>query len=180
MFLTVCYCVELHLGALELLRFIIGALALWMPLGGWLYLLLRKEVPDRTIRVAFSAGSSYALTTLFYFAAATLHCNWLFYSAQALAGAGLIYYATQNRSTLVQRAKCFGRFDWVLAALVAASMVANIPVQSVWRRDAQTGGMIYDGLCGSPLSRRASLRAVPAHSSATGDHPGWLAGAGLP
>ena len=60
MFLTVCYCVELHLGALELLRFIIGALALWMPLGGWLYLLLRKEVPDRTIRVAFSAGSSRA------------------------------------------------------------------------------------------------------------------------
>jgi hypothetical protein len=144
-FLTVCYCVELHLGALELLRFIIGALALWMPLGGWLYLLLRKEVPDRIIRVAFSAGSSYALTTLFYFAAATLHCNWLFYSAQALAGAGLIYYAIQNRSTLVQRAKCFRRFDWVLAALVAASMVANIPVQSVWRRDAQTGGMIYDG-----------------------------------
>ena len=37
-----------------------------MPLGGWFYLLLRKEVPDRTIRVAFSAGSSYALTTLFY------------------------------------------------------------------------------------------------------------------
>ena len=145
MFLTVCYCVELHLGALELLRFIIGALALWMPLGGWLYLLLRKEVPDRTIRVAFSAGSSYALTTLFYFAAATLHCNWLFYSAQALAGAGLIYYAIQNRSTLVQRAKCFRRFDWVLAALVAASMVANIPAQSVWRRDAQTGGMIFEG-----------------------------------
>ena len=44
-----------------------------------------------------------------------------------------------------QRAKCFRRFDWVLAALVAASMVANIPAQSVWRRDAQTGGMIYDG-----------------------------------
>lgn len=145
MFLTVFYCVELHLGALELLRFTSGALALWMPLGGWFYLLLRKEVPDRTIRVAFSAGSSYALTTLFYFAAATLHCNWLFYSAQALAGAGLIYYAVQNRSTLVQCAKCLRRFDWVLAALVAASMVANIPAQSVWRRDAQTGGRIYEG-----------------------------------
>ena len=41
-FLTVFYCVELHLGALELLRFTSGALALWMPLGGWFYLLLRK------------------------------------------------------------------------------------------------------------------------------------------
>ena len=144
-YLAAYYCKELNLGALELVRFVTGALALWMPLGGWLYLLLRNELPDRTIRIALSAASSYALTTLFYFAAATLHCNWLFYSAQAVAGAGLIYYAIENRWTLVPRAKCFRGFDWVLAALVAASMVANISTQSVWRRDAQTGGMIYDG-----------------------------------
>lgn len=144
-FLTACYCVELHLGALELLRFISGALALWMPVGGWLYLLLRKEVPDRTIRLAFSAAASYALTTLFYFAAATLHCNWLFYSVNAAAMSGLIYCGTKNRRFLVSRAKCFRHFDWILAALVAASMVANIPVQSVWRKDSRTGGMIYDG-----------------------------------
>ena len=68
--LTVYYCAELHLGALELLRFIAGALALWIPLGGWLYVSLRNEVPDRISRIAFSAGSSYALTTLFYFGAA--------------------------------------------------------------------------------------------------------------
>src|SRR5437773_7997405 len=144
-YLAAYYCKELNLGALELVRFVTGALALWMPLGGWLYVLLRNELPDRTIRIALSAASSYALTTLFYFAAATLHCNWLFYSAQAVAGAGLIYYAIENRWTLVLRAKCFRGFDWVLAALVAASMVANISTQSVWRRDAQTGGMIYDG-----------------------------------
>src|SRR6266480_5558694 len=144
-YLAAYYCKELNLGPLELVRFVTGALALWMPLGGWLYLLLRNELPDRTIRIALSAASSYALTTLFYFAAATLHCNWLFYSAQAVAGAGLIYYAIENRWTLVPRAKCFRGVDWVLAALVAASMVANISAQSVWRRDAQTGGMIYDG-----------------------------------
>jgi hypothetical protein len=144
-FLTVCYCVELHLGALELLRFTSGALALWMPLGGWFYLLLRKEVPDRTVRIAFSAAGSYALITLFYFAAATLHCSWLFYSVHAAAMAGLVYYVTKNRRLLLSRAKCFRRFDWVLAALVAASLVANIPVQSVWRKDARTGGTIYDG-----------------------------------
>ncbi len=143
--LAVYYCKELNLGGLELVRFVAGALALWTPLGGWLYLSLRTELPDRTVRIAFSAAASYALTTLFYFAAATLHCNWLFYSAQAVAGAGLIYHAIKNRWTLIPRAKCFRRFDWVLAALVAASMVANIPAQSVWRRDAQTGGMIYDG-----------------------------------
>ena len=143
--LAAYYCEALNVGALELLRFVAGAIALWLPLGGWLYLLLRNELPDRTVRIAFSAAGSYALTTLFYFAAATLHCNWFFYSAEAVAGAGWIYYAIKNRLALVPLAKCFRRFDWVLAALVAASMVASIPAQSVWRRDAQTGGMIYDG-----------------------------------
>src|SRR5438552_284051 len=143
--LTVYYCVELRLGALELLRFIAGALALWIPLGGWLYVLLRNEVPDRIIRIAFSAGSSYALTTLFYFGAATFHCSWLFYFAQIAAVAGLIFYAIKNKAIVTKDLRSFSHFDWVLAALVAASMVANIPAQSVWRKDAQTGGMIFDG-----------------------------------
>jgi hypothetical protein len=144
--LAAYYCRALNLGALELLRFVAGALALWVPIGGWLYLLLRNEVPDRIVRLSFSAGGSYALTTLFYFAAATLHCNWLFYSVEAVAGAGLIYYAIKNKLAFESLLKRFRRFDWVLAALVAASMVASIPAQSVWRRDAKTGGMIYDGL----------------------------------
>src|SRR6266536_252702 len=143
--LTVYYCAELHLGALELLRFMAGALALWIPLGGWLYVLLRNEVPDRISRIAFSAGSSYALTTLFYFGAATLHCSWLFYFAQIAAVAGLIFYAIKNKAIVTKDLRSFRHFDWVLAALVAASMVANIPAQSAWRRDAQTGGMIFDG-----------------------------------
>src|SRR5437773_2057400 len=143
--LAAYYCEKLNLGAIELLRLVAGALALWLPLGGWLYLSLRNELPDRTIRIAISAAGSYALTTLFYFAAATLHCNWFFYATETVAMAGLIYYAIKNRRTLVPQTKCFRRFDWVLAVLVAASMVASIPAQSVWRKDAQTGGMIYDG-----------------------------------
>ena len=139
------YCAALNLGALELLRFMAGALALWIPLGGWLYVLLRNEVPDRISRIAFSAGSSYALTTLFYFGAATLHCSWLFYFAQIAAVAGLIFYAIKNKAIVTKDLRSFSHFDWVLAALVAASMVANIPAQSAWRRDAQAGGMIFDG-----------------------------------
>ena len=69
--LALFYCYGLNLGAIELLRFVIGAAALWVPLGGWLYLLLRDEVPNRTVRLALSAGVSYALPTLFFFAAAT-------------------------------------------------------------------------------------------------------------
>jgi hypothetical protein len=143
--LAAYYCEALNLGALELIRFVAGVLSLWMPLGGWLYLSLRNELPDRAVRITFSAAGSYTLTTLFYFAVVTLHCNWCFYSAQAVAGAGLIYYAIKNRSALAPCAKSFRRFDWVLATLVAASMVANIPAQSAWRKDAQTGGLIYDG-----------------------------------
>jgi hypothetical protein len=85
------------------------------------------------------------MTTLFYFAAATLHCNWFFYSVEAVTAAGLIYYAIKHRLAFESLLKHFRRFDWVLAVLIAASMVASIPAQSVWRRDPQTGGMIYDG-----------------------------------
>ncbi|MGE5818216.1 MAG: hypothetical protein ACM37Z_09350 [Deltaproteobacteria bacterium] len=143
--LAVYYCKALHVGVVELLRFVGGALALWLPFAGWLYLVSRNEVPDRTVRIAFGAASSYALTTLFYFAAATLHCTWLFYSVEAVAAAGLIYYAIKHRAVFGSLLEHFRRFDWVLAVLIAASMVASIPAQSAWRRDPQTGGMIYDG-----------------------------------
>ena len=173
--LTVYYCAELHLGALELLRFMAGALALWIPLGGWLYVLLRNEVPDRIIRIAFSAGSSYALTILFYFGAAMLHCGWLFYFAQIAAVAGLIFYAIKNKAIVTKDLRSFSHFDWVLAALVAASMVANIPAQSVWRRDAQTGGMIFDGapdqLYHVGLAYELSRHIPPRQAMARGGSP---------
>ena len=173
--LTVYYCAELHLGALELLRFMAGALALWIPLGGWLYVLLRNEVPDRISRIAFSAGSSYALTTLFYFGAATLHCSWLFYFAQIAAVAGLIFYAIKNKAIVTKDLRCLRHFDWVLAALVAASMVANIPAQSAWRRDAQTGGMIFDGgadhLFHVGLAYELSRHIPPRQAMARGGSP---------
>ena len=173
--LTVYYCAELHLGALELLRFMAGALALWIPLGGWLYVLLRNEVPDRISRIAFSAGSSYALTTLFYFGAATLHCSWLFYFAQIAAVAGLIFYAIKNKAIVTKDLRSFSHFDWVLAALVAASMVANIPAQSAWRRDAQTGGMIFDGapdqLYHAGLSYELSRHIPPRQAIIRGGSP---------
>src|SRR5438270_13941035 len=73
--LTVYYCAALHLGALELLRFMAGALALWIPLGGWLYVLLRNEVPDRVIWIGISSCRRYALPILFYFGTASIHCS---------------------------------------------------------------------------------------------------------
>ena len=120
--LAAYYCAQLNLGALELLRFLVGILALWLPIGAWLYVLLRKEVPDRIIRLAFSASGSYALTTLLYFAAATLNSSWLFYSTEAVAVAALMYYTIKNGPTFESLLRGSSRFDWVLAALIAASM----------------------------------------------------------
>src|SRR5437867_27792 len=141
----------------------------------WLYVLLRNEVPERIIRIAFSAGSSYALTTLFYFGAATLHCSWLFYFAQIAAVAGLIFYAIKNKAIVTKNLRSFRYFDWVLAALVAASMVANIPAQSAWRRDAQAGGMIFDGapdqLFHVGLAYELSRHIPPRQAIARGGSP---------
>lgn len=95
-----------------------------MPAAAWIYVLLRAEVAGRVVRLALSAGGSYAVTTLIFFAAAVLNVSWIFYAFQFIVAAGLIWYFVKN--SLLQF--CFRssmRFDWLLAALIAASMAVN-------------------------------------------------------
>ncbi|MEP6955850.1 MAG: hypothetical protein ABI883_03430, partial [Chthoniobacterales bacterium] len=143
--LAVLYCWALELGPIESARALGGGLALWLPLGGWLYLLLRRAVPDRTLRLAFASGASYALTTVAYFGAASLRSAWLFPLAQVFGAIGLIAYGLMQRKRWLHFTRSCARFDWLLATLVAASMVANLGVQSVWRPEGTSGNMIYRG-----------------------------------
>ena len=84
------------------------------------------------------------MTTLFYFAAATLHCNWFFYSVEAVTAAGLIYYAIKHRLAFESLLKHFRRFDWVLAVLRPAWWQI-FPRNRSGGGTPKTGGVIYDG-----------------------------------
>jgi hypothetical protein len=77
------YFFGMKFGLFELPVFILGVFALWLPLGGLFYHLLRDEVADRLDRFTFAALASYSLTTLSYFGAEELHVGVLFYIMQA-------------------------------------------------------------------------------------------------
>ncbi len=73
----------MNFGPLEAPLFILGIFALWLPLGGLFYHLLRKEIADPLDRFTFAALASLSLTTLCYFGCAELHVELLFYLMQA-------------------------------------------------------------------------------------------------
>jgi hypothetical protein len=139
------YCFALHLGAIELLRSSVGAVSLWLPLGGWIWIWLRNEARDPVIRLAIAACGTYALTTFGYFVAATAHCTWLFYIAQAVGGAMLLARGLKNWRVVARRRRRGASIDWVLVALVAASMVSNLRVQNVLKHDTPAATVTYSG-----------------------------------
>jgi hypothetical protein len=121
----------------ELARFVGGALALWGPLAAVLFLLLSEQIPDRIVRFTLSGVASYTLTTLFYFAFAVLRFEVGFYVAQAGLAASVLVAAARRPAWWrgVRRwPRAWGRLDWLLIALVAASLVVNIRYQTAFSR----------------------------------------------
>jgi hypothetical protein len=116
----------------EATRFVAGALALWGPLAALLFGLLRQQVPDPIIRGTLSGVASYALTTTLYFACAVLHLEVAFYVAQAGLAAGVLIAAVRRPGwwrTWRGGLRAWRRWDWLLTAVVAASLVVNIRYQ---------------------------------------------------
>jgi hypothetical protein len=121
----------------EFARFVLGALALWGPLAAALSLLLRAQVPDPIVRFTLSGVASYALTTLAYFAFAVLGFEAGFYVAQVGLAAGVLV-AVMRRPGWWRSVRCrpreWRRWDWLLTALVAASLVVNVNYQTTFTR----------------------------------------------
>ncbi|WP_138498277.1 hypothetical protein [Nostoc sp. PA-18-2419] len=125
---------------IELLRFCIGIIFLWMPLGALFYLLLKRQVQETIVRFTFSAIASYTLTTLIYFALAVFHLQLLFYIEAIVIFIGLIIYSIHKKIWLNIQIYYLSwrQFDWVLALLIALSLVVNIPYQKIWEHNPTT------------------------------------------
>lgn len=130
--------VEWNLG--EFVRFCGGIILLWLPLGACFYLLCKKQIEDPIICFTFSAIGSYTLTTLAYFGLAVLKLELLFYIGQIATFFWLIVYLIQHKFWLNRRFNSFSwrQFDWVLASLIAVSLVVNIPYQVAWESSPET------------------------------------------
>ncbi|MEH2082667.1 MAG: hypothetical protein V7K89_22605 [Nostoc sp.] len=140
LFALVYYLGETQWNVVELLRFGLGVIFLWMPLGALFYLLLKRQVQKPIVRFTFSAIASYTLTTLIYFGLAVFYLELLFYIGQIAIFIGLIIYSTRRKNWLnIQiQSLSWRQFDWVLALLIAASLVVNIPYQITWKYSPTT------------------------------------------
>ena len=124
------FSVAMHFGPLEGPLFLIGLTALWLPIGGTCYLLLRQEMPDRLDRFTFSALASLSLTTLLYFGFAELHITALFYLLQIGLVCWIVWRLVKQTPhggwTKLIRSFNEDRFNPTLPLIVAASLLACV------------------------------------------------------
>ncbi|MEH2238944.1 hypothetical protein [Nostoc sp.] len=129
------YFAETEWNIVEFLRFCAGAVLLLMPLGALFYLLLKRQVQEPIVRFTFSAIASYTLTTLIYFGLAVFKLELLFYIGAIAIFIGLIIYSIRKKIYLNIQINLliWQQFDWVLALLIAVTLVVNIPYQIPWK-----------------------------------------------
>ena len=161
----------------ELARFALGVSALWGPCGALLYLALRAEIPDRTARLTISLIASYAITTLVYFGLAVVRLEPLFYTGLGGAAVGVAAYSLRGhghartlRHSILQL-----RPNFVLVALIAASLLLNIPYKTAYTEDPEAGTRTYllfrDHLYHVGLAYELARHVPPEQASIRGGSP---------
>jgi hypothetical protein len=128
------------LGPFELVRVVVGFGALWLPVGWLVWLVTREEIEDPLSRFTFSAIASYAVTPLLYFALAVCG-QWipglerLFPVVLAAIAVGLaIRLWRKGPAVRLPGRALFQRLDWVLVALVVASLCVVARYQVAFER----------------------------------------------
>ena len=130
------YLISTQWQVLEILSFIAGIIALWVPLGALFYIKCKKEIEDQVICFTFSFIASYCTTTLIYFLLAVLHIENLFYFIQFGI---LIWLITKVIHKQLSRKVKFdfidlaNKVDWILIALLTITLVVLVPYQIGWK-----------------------------------------------
>ncbi|QKQ73066.1 hypothetical protein [Nostoc sp. TCL240-02] len=134
------YLVSTQWNIVELLHFCLGTALLWMPIGALFYLLLKRQVQEPIVRFTFSAIASYTVTTLIYFGLCLLRLELLFYIETITIFIGLIIYSIRKKFwfNIQIKSLTWRQFDWILALLIAVSLVVNIPYQKTWEYNPTT------------------------------------------
>ncbi len=127
-----CFFVDFKMGPVEFCRVLAGLVALWLPIGSLVYLLLRDRCSDTLMRCTLSAAASYALTAPAYtfFGVCDLKVpgfQSVFYVVQALMLVGAVAYALRHKqhwqtANLVQ---VWRKLDWVLIVLISLSILVT-------------------------------------------------------
>ena len=161
----------------ELARFALGIVMLWGPCGALLYLALRAEVPDRTARLTLCLIASYAVTTLVYFGLAVVRLEPLFYVGLVGVAIGVVAHELRGRRRPRDVWAPIAQLqpNVVLLALIAASLLLNIPYKTAYREGPEPGARTYllhrDQLYHAGLAYELARNVPPRQASIRGGSP---------
>lgn len=131
---------DLHIGPAEAIRVLLGLAALFLPIGGVVYVLLRGRTSDTLARVTLSAAAAYGLTAPLYVLCGLVDrlvpgFQYAFYLSEGLLAAGAVAFAMRNlRRHKIEHTAAApannGRplvagFPWVLVLLTALSVLVT-------------------------------------------------------
>ncbi len=142
------YLVAMQWNVGDLIHFLLACAALWLPLTGWCYLLIRRQIPETLPRLVFSMISSYTLTTPIYFGFSVLDVPFLFYIWQLGLIVSWVFYSIQNKRRLnlltleIIRLKVHN-LDWIIIALIMVSLNLNIAYQTPYQYIPETRETLY-------------------------------------
>lgn len=135
-----CALVDLQMSLGDVCRVLGGLLALWLPLGGAAWWLLRDRCSDRLTQFTLSAVVAYALTPPLYmlFGVCNLYCpgaQHLFYVLQGVLLLGWLAAAWRSGSLrqLTHVRSGWQQWDWTLIALVACSLLVTPRYKDVYQ-----------------------------------------------
>jgi len=152
---------------IELLKFIIGSIFLWVPIGSIIYLFSRNQIQDKLICFTFSSIGSYAITTLLYFGFAVLKCEIFFYLIQIAIFLYFIIHSLRTRFWLkIEKNKInWKNLNWILITIIATSLAFNTVYQNPWiyshESNLYTFNLLPDHLLHSSISYELTRNIPP-------------------
>lgn len=117
----------------------IGLVALWLPLGALIHVLVRQQFPDSLARWTFCAIASYGLTTLVFFTVAVIDLSvpgFLVVFEVLLITALVVAVVSMVRLGLLSRdclRSTLAQIDWVVVFLVLLSILANFKYKKIFQ-----------------------------------------------
>ncbi len=150
-----CFFVDLEMGPAQFCRVLTGLVALWLPIGSLVYLLLRDRCSDTLTRCTLSASASYSLTAPVYtfFGVCDLKVpgfQSVFYVAQALMLAGVFAYGVWHKQPwrTTELVHAWRKPDWVLIVLISLSLLVTARYKTIYEHlENQTVRVIGSGDC---------------------------------
>jgi hypothetical protein len=130
-------------GLLEALRLAAGAVALWGAGAVLMWRLNRRAIRDVPTRLTLSLVAAYALTTCWFFVCASVGAQWLFILTEVALALVMAIRVFREHAFGRPRNGRPCRIDWVLVALVMASLCTTVKFKIPFEVSRDARGTVH-------------------------------------